>query len=376
VVDAGLAETDPIYKLENLRSDKNGVIRRKGEKVLCPRDGRIGAAYVDCLNEEDHAGQSTMMLSYGWGNAVGDIIDTLSAYCESNRLDPKRTYIWICCLCNNQHRVAEEKRNGKPVPFEDFRSIFHDRVSEIGHIIALMSTWRNPVYITRVWCIFELYTAYQQEDCRLSIAMPPRDKRDLVDTIDGNNLDGINVLYDALSSTSIQNAQASEPSDRENILEIVESGPGFQVLNNEVNELLRGWIKDAIKEAVNSYSATKADSSSDLSFALLCTNVGYVMNANGEYDQALSLYETGLQIRENVLGKDHSYIANSYNHIGIALNRKNDFDGALAVYRKSVEIHEKTSGLHHTSTAASYNNVGMALWAILMEHWWNFEKLL
>ena len=101
VIALGFSKTDPIYKLENLRIDStNGVIRSKGHNTTCPRDGRLGASYVDCLTGEDNVGQSTVMLSYGWGNAVGDIVDTLCDYCEYNELDPKRIYVWICCLCN------------------------------------------------------------------------------------------------------------------------------------------------------------------------------------------------------------------------------------------------------------------------------------
>ena len=80
---------------------------------MCPIDGKRGVAYVHCINGNDHVGTATHMLSYAWGYRAIDIVETLSAFWKGNKLDPKKTYIWICCLCNNQHRVFNEL-----VPFE------------------------------------------------------------------------------------------------------------------------------------------------------------------------------------------------------------------------------------------------------------------
>ena len=110
---AGHTENATIYQIEDLtkqQEEEYGVIRTKGAHIHCPRDGRIGAAYVDCLEGADQVGPANRMLSYSWAYTVGGIVHTLEDYCISNDLDPKRVYVWICCLCNNQHRVVEKKR--------------------------------------------------------------------------------------------------------------------------------------------------------------------------------------------------------------------------------------------------------------------------
>jgi hypothetical protein len=59
------------------------------------------------------------MISYTWGHTIEDIIDILeTAFVARKKLDPKRSYMWICCLCNNQHRVVDCKKNNEEVPFE------------------------------------------------------------------------------------------------------------------------------------------------------------------------------------------------------------------------------------------------------------------
>ena len=38
--------------------------------VICPRDGKRGAAYVDTLSGEDNVGIADALLSYSWGYKV------------------------------------------------------------------------------------------------------------------------------------------------------------------------------------------------------------------------------------------------------------------------------------------------------------------
>ncbi len=119
---------------------KDAVIKKKGAEMTCPEDGQIGTAYVNCLEGEDHVGKANVMLSYAWGNKVEDICNALDRHCKENGLNPKRTYIWICCLCNNQHRFDEEKS------FDELEQIFRDKVEGIGNVVSLFSPWDAPIY--------------------------------------------------------------------------------------------------------------------------------------------------------------------------------------------------------------------------------------
>lgn len=139
-----------IYQLEDLRRGP-GLIRRKGIDVRCPRDGKMGAAYVDCLKGKQHVGRANLMLSYSWGNTFTEILDVLEFYCEKTKKDPKKVYVWICCLCNNQHRVVENLQNGFAVEFEEFETNFRSKVLGIGNVLALLCPWDGPKYLTRVW---------------------------------------------------------------------------------------------------------------------------------------------------------------------------------------------------------------------------------
>ena len=92
---AGLSVDSNVYEVEHK------VLRDKGKSVLCPRDGKQGAAYVDCV-PNGQAGEASVMLSYSWAYTVADIVETLLDFCDTSGRNPENTFFWISCLCDNQ----------------------------------------------------------------------------------------------------------------------------------------------------------------------------------------------------------------------------------------------------------------------------------
>ena len=88
---------------------------------------------------------------YTWNYQVGEIASALQQYCTDEGLDPSTTYVWICCLCINQHRVKERALKGENVPFEEFRREFELRVRGIRRVLSLCTPWSAPENLTRIW---------------------------------------------------------------------------------------------------------------------------------------------------------------------------------------------------------------------------------
>merc|ERR1740139_1590697 len=99
----------------------------------------------------------------------------------------------------------------------------------------MMSPWNAPKYITRVWCLFELYAA-SENSCEVTIVMPSREVENFIHglkcKLKGD--DQIQKFFTALAATDVNNAMASVESDLAHILRIVESGPGYCKFNAEV----------------------------------------------------------------------------------------------------------------------------------------------
>ncbi len=414
-----------IYQLENLHQEP-GLIRRKGMDVKCPRDGKLGAAYVDCLKGEDHVGQANVMLSYSWGNTFTEILDVVSFYCEKTQSDPKRTYVWICCLCNNQHRVVDNLQNGTTVDFTEFESTFRNKVLGIGNVLALLGPWDAPKYLTRVWCIFELFTANKVSDdlCTLHIDMPQSARTKLQDFLFcADDSDFVRTkFHQVLGNTAIQNAQASVPSDKDNIMRLVngENG-GYVELNNDVNDLLRDWFHNLLKDIYDDiklrfYNSTKPEqrmnhssfmtsidlndadnqrkvkncldnlcalfqSNQDLVVALDCANTNYeyckkyygeedvamsaplndlmnIYRANGEFEAAIDYGKKCIAMKEKFYGSQHQQTALSYYNIGRVYSDKRELKTTLEYYNKALAIYEHQLGTNHERTATVYHSIG------------------
>jgi hypothetical protein len=74
-----------------------------------------------------------------WGYKVLSVSQALTRWAERVGRDPTRTYIWICSLCLNQHRIGETD-----VSPEDLAKEFGPRVQSIGRILPMLEPWRNP----------------------------------------------------------------------------------------------------------------------------------------------------------------------------------------------------------------------------------------
>merc|ERR1712232_515924 len=95
------------------------------------------------------------LLSYTWSYKVMSVGNALLRWTGHVGRNPKRAYVWICSLCLNQHRIAS-KQGQTPAQLE---AEFGPRVQTIGRILPMLEPWNDPAYLTRAWCLFELYTA-------------------------------------------------------------------------------------------------------------------------------------------------------------------------------------------------------------------------
>ena len=67
-----------------------------------------------------------------WGYKIQSVSDALERWVKQTGRDPKRTYIWICALCLNQHRMAV------PATPKQLAAEFGPRVRAIGRIVSLI----------------------------------------------------------------------------------------------------------------------------------------------------------------------------------------------------------------------------------------------
>lgn len=109
----------------------------------------------------------------------------------------------------------------------------------IGRVIALLDTWEDPVYVTRVWCVYEQYVATSLK-IPVEMILPPEAARGFHDALQNT---GIKVVADSLTNVDVENAKASHPEDEKKVKALIRSGIGYNAVNTEVRNSMINWVQ-------------------------------------------------------------------------------------------------------------------------------------
>lgn len=386
---AGLSESAKVYDIEA------SVIREKGKSVRCPRDGRMGAAYVDCLQEQSQAGVAQYMLSYTWGYSVDDIASTLQDYCRRSALEPSHTFVWMCCLCINQHRVRELKSEGKTVSFEDFETAFSTRVRGTGTILCMMAPWHSPVYLTRVWCIFEVFTGIR-EQLNVEIVMPPQQSSDLKALLLDPQQNAVERLWQASAKVSIQDADATVQDDKDNILKLIrqQGESAVDAMNMAVRDRLETWVVATANQFLGEVESERdkvrilnelsrllrlrglpAESAKHLEMARailkqrgslaspmgaqVLINIGVAAKDRGDLPGAQAKYDEALEILRQTGHLETAVGAKAFTARGNVKARLGELDGALEDYEASRSLYAVVDGMETSDAATTVANIAL-----------------
>jgi eukaryotic-like serine/threonine-protein kinase len=97
------------------------------------------------------------------------------------------------------------------------------------------------------------------------------------------------------------------------------------------------------------------------SVALVLSNLAVVEQAAGDPARARELLERALVIRERVLGPDHRDVASTLANLANAHRGLDQLDRASELHRRALEIRERTYGPDSIDVAQSLNNLANAL---------------
>jgi hypothetical protein len=65
-------------------------------------------------------------------------------------------YFFMCFFANNQYRIlVEESSSGS----DNLEEVFETNLKRIGKMVAMLDTWDQPMYLTRVWTVYEQFVA-------------------------------------------------------------------------------------------------------------------------------------------------------------------------------------------------------------------------
>lgn len=93
--------------------------------------------------------------------------------------------------------------------------------------------------------------------------------------------------------------------------------------------------------------------------AMLCGNLGYLLNSQGIYQDALRYNKHALEIREQLFGEENELTAHSLKNLGKVYENYEDYENAFKCHQRSLIIRTKLFGKSHPAVAQSLKNVGL-----------------
>lgn len=215
-----------------------------GQKRLCPRDLKKGCAFIDTLSYP-HRDKATVFLSWVWSYHLLLLCEALRRWANSAGTSTSDIFFYVCFFCNNQYRilVPDAAQNGS----DDLENTFAKRLQRIGNVVAVLDTWNDPVYLGRVWTIYEQHVA-SVHGVGVTFVLPEEPSLSMLDELDKGKK-GINKVKHAITQIDAETARASVKSDEKKVKQLIQSSGGFAKVNRRVQRQMVEWIATEFKES-------------------------------------------------------------------------------------------------------------------------------
>lgn len=229
--------TEPFWKGENGYAPI-------GQDIVCPRDGRLGCAMVDTLPRDDRR-LCTHFISWTWQYKLSVVQDALDFWLSGPSVQlfalTDETFLYMCFFVNNQYRILIE---GTMSGSDNLQDVFADHMMRIGRMVALLDTWDHPLYHTRIWTIFEQFSASSLQ-IPMEFILPKTSAESLVAQL-AKGQPGILRVRDSVCQIRSESARASHPQDEQIVKHLISEGIGFEAVDKFIKSSMLVWVSDRV----------------------------------------------------------------------------------------------------------------------------------
>mmetsp|Transcript_13215 Transcript_13215/g.31330 ORF Transcript_13215/g.31330 Transcript_13215/m.31330 type:complete len:816 (-) Transcript_13215:79-2526(-) len=225
--------------------DKGGGNPLIGESKLCPRDLERGCAFVDTVDKQ-HRGKANVFLSWVWQYRLSMVQDGLRRWVGLSKAVPEETFLFMCFFCNNQWRILVEK---KCQGSDGLQDIFEGRLKGMGRVVALMDSWDNPLYVQRIWTIYEQFVCVKL-GVEVEFILPSGPAATLITELE-KGAEGIGRVLRAVAKVEAESARASFEQDERRGKDMIAASVGFAEVNQQVRHRINHWIASEFKKWID-----------------------------------------------------------------------------------------------------------------------------
>jgi hypothetical protein len=175
-------------------------------------------------------------ITYAWELPIGLTLQAvLREIINQNKCslwEAKNFYIWMDVFCVDQHQAGLGN-----LDFKHWEQVFGETLKGIGKAIVVLSPLEQPIYPTRAWCVFELFTIFQN-NIPYAVVTDSKDEEKFTDRV----VQGLRSLYKFSGIFSLVNVEAAQATSNDDLMKILPRLREIGVVN--VNNMLMKVLKE------------------------------------------------------------------------------------------------------------------------------------
>jgi len=291
-------------------------------------------------NTRNLVGKCNTFLSHPWS---ADFQITVAAIVEYEKTLPKGSppkFYFVDYFAVNQHS-----------PGSDLKQL-EDLVGLSDTLVLMARPWKNPVALTRLWCIFEIAHAVLKST-KIEIILCPTEIKSFQQSLRKNIKGAWELVGELFKNIDSKNATATKKTDIEKIRKIIKNElGGFIKVDTIVADGLRNWFIRSSKALLKNFPD---DDKGSNEHAALVWQVAEFHYSQSQHLEAASLYnEAAIIFKKNnndhwlTCEKDRTFM---FRKMGM-------LEEALPMAIKNLENQEKVRGPMHLGTLCSKRCLG------------------
>ncbi|CAE7865204.1 unnamed protein product [Symbiodinium sp. KB8] len=135
---------------------------------------------------------------------------------------------------------------GSAAGSDNLESVFADNLTRIGRMVAILDTWKQPVYLRRVWTVYEQFIASTLE-IPVVFAMPEASVASVRQQILRGE-GGITEVTESMKNVNSASAEAWDPKDETKVKREIQRTVGFSHVDDHVKQVMIQWIGQVVRK--------------------------------------------------------------------------------------------------------------------------------
>jgi len=293
------------------------------------------------LNTRSLVGKCTTFVSHPWSANFRVTVAAISQYEKNLPQGSPPQFYFVDYLAINQH-----------FPSDDLDELGR-MVQSCDTLILMAEPWRNPVVLTRLWCIFEIAQAVLGET-EIKIILPPEQEEKFQHSLKNEVMKSVWVFMSKiLEQIDSRNAKASMESDIQDIRNFIQDKlGGFMKVDTMVADALRKWFLRSALGLLENFDEAKKGSVEHAELISQVANFHYGLSLHADsarlFGEAAAIFKENGDSKWLICEKEKLYM----------LRKMGKAQEILPMAIQNLELQVKEFGATAKSTLASKEVVG------------------